>query len=213
MAKIKKILLRILIVILAIFTLLFAIQLIDQAINGKTYAKIDEFFKEIKSVRKNNICMRNANYVMASITKDKESGKYEVFSDKFYDSTIASCKSAVNELDKIKIPQDISSEKKILLKNSILAERKLLEKGIIPSLNLAQECEGYKSCVFNINKNANTIPFDVGLYLMSTINLEIHAKERLSVKYILGYPIEFYFDKQIKKLEQTEKDFLSKKKS
>lgn len=213
MAKIKKILLRILIVIIAIFAILFAIQLVDQAINGKTYAKIDEFFKEIKSVRKNNICIRNANYVISSISKDKENGKYEVLSDKFYDSTIASCKSAVNELNEIKIPQDIPSKKKILLKNSILTEREWIEKVAILYVKQSRDCEGYKSCFFKFEKQANINPYETGLVFMRLFLAEIHARERLSIRYIIGYPFELYLDNQLIKMEKEEKDYLSKKKS
>lgn len=213
MAKIKKTLLRIMIVVLAIFVILFAIQLIDQVINGKTYTKIDAFFKEVNHINKSNDCNQNFKDIFDSINRDKNYPKYIILSPDIYDSAISSCNSLSKEIGLVEIPQDIPSERKVLLKNYINYWQQIIKDLYILMIERAKNCRGYKSCVFDCKTLFGSDSYKLQLLPKKIIMTKIHAKERLSVKQILAYPLEIYLDYQLKEFEQKEKDCLSKKKS
>lgn len=212
MAKIKKILLTILLVFSLVFAVLCIIQLVDQAINGKIYAKIDTFFTELKVASKDNICIRNSNYLMDINKKNSKSDKYKLLPNTFYDSTILSCKTLIKNRNKIKIPQDIPKQKRIAIQDYMYYSNKVINFYSSELLPRFKICKGNNSCLFDLdNARPRVNSLEMGFDALRMSLSYIKAKERLSVKNILyGFAIENIISYQAEKMEKKYNISMSK---
>lgn len=203
---------QLILIFLSIFAILFLVQFIDQAINGKTYAKINAYFAELNKINRNNKCLSNVELVNNIMLKDNKNGKYPILSDKFYDSTIDSCHALIVSRSSVAIPQDIPEKKQVLLKKLNSYNNKITAKYNINYIIQAKKCEGYKSCLLYSGEILGQDPFEIGILMMKVLNTDLKINRKASVKYILvGFIGEYYTGKKIKEFEKEQKDFLSKK--
>lgn len=183
MKNFKIVLLSILILFAIIVGIVFSIQGIDYVVHFKTYSQIDRFLGDMKNIRIKDKCYEN--------TKAAAQAK----SIELYDKAILSCTQYKNDVSALSVPQELSSDKQVLLKK-VLKAKIINIDFILDNLNTMKMCNGDIKC---LNKNHKAIsPSDLKL-LQAGNFAAMKVQQRLSVNYY------FLLYNQKKVMEQRQK--------
>jgi hypothetical protein len=209
--KIMKVIKKIVIIILAILMVLFTIQLIDQAINGETYAKIDNYLEAIKKTNRTEdarICKEKSililNGTLIAKIKDNQNLIKDTLKDKkSFDNTINACNSNINDLSKVQIPKlGNLKEKELIGYKQHLISSKMKMKDV---LELLRTCDNSFNEVVNLKCN-NLLEESMKEAVLA---IEFHAKlkKRLTVKYVLTRPWGIFIERKMSELEKERQKY------
>lgn len=211
MNKFKKVFFRILIISFSLFIFLFIVQLIDQAINGKMYAKIDAFTKKESYIGKRGngkICSNKGIYIMKNtLGKIVDTSVVQIAPEfknsLIYDDAIDSCKLALQDYSELKVPNNISQRKIIFLKDNINLRKQLMRQ-YITYLEEIKNCHGNKACLIKSTESFPDQNFTL-LSLKYSLNT-VKIYERFSIKSIFfGQIAKLYIKNKINKIEREVK--------
>lgn len=213
MKLIKTILISVTAILLFLLIILFSIQTVDYAINGKTYSQVDKFFNNIITLTNNDKCQSNFGDVikyntlpdnpqprMVKLPTPKKHDKLPL-KPELYSQTIISCNKYKNDILALDIPKDIPSDKQVLLKKYAKLNAEITDS-LLAKVNKYKNYNGY------INKKDlnDTVPFQTFRKIADMKLTEIQARKRFSFGYFLtSVPKKHTIEHQLKMTDEIQK--------
>lgn len=161
MSILKKTLLGVSIVILALCAIIFVGHGIDWVRNGSTYTAIDTFFKtqDDKNIHfkeclaqskqigmhTQNVVVGNPNAIIPQEYKE----------DKVYNDAISACNRSYTECGKILIPKNVPEKTAALLQKALDSKKQIIKYYIV-NLTKLKACKGKNVCITNLLHSNNS---------------------------------------------------------
>lgn len=209
----KKTLLVITIVILAVFAIFFLIEGVDWILHASTYSKVDTFFKgPNNSVKKGHdkICLDkvkkvglNTQSVVMGNPKAIVSQEYK--ESKVYDDAILACQQAYDECEKVIIPKDVP-EKTVTLLQKVSDYQKQIMQYYIDQLTRLKNCKGENACLIKLSNSSNDKTLNL---LNSAQNYSIAATEAKKRFSLASFWEQYKTKENTKQLEFIKKQYFN----
>lgn len=177
--------------ILFLLIILFSVQTIDYAINGKTYSEVDKFFEKINTLAENDMCMKNFGDVTkyntrhdnlpAKMLKTPSPQKLRKLPLKpeLYSKAILSCEKYKNDVAAIDIPKNIQADKQTQLKKYVKLNSEVIDL-LLSKLDKYKNYNGY----MNNEDFSGTVAIQNCKIRINMKLTEIQAKKRFTFEYI-----------------------------
>lgn len=217
MKLIKTILISTTAIILFLLIILFSVQTIDYVINGKTYSKIDKFFKNIDILTKNDMCQSDFGDVIKYNMKHdnlppqiKAHKNFDKLSlrPELYSKAILSCNQYKDDVLALEIPKDIPADKQILLKKYVKINSEISDS-LLAKLDKYKNYNGY----IKAQAMRDAVPFQTFRKIAEMKLTKIQAQKRFSFGYyLISFSEKHKVENQLKMANEIQKRELQKTK-
>lgn len=184
--KKNKIIVTSILALCAITTIaLYCIQEIDYRSHYNTYHAIDKFVGEIRTAKNNDECYANYNSIFKNRKKSSDKKKFlppVVLSPEMYDKVFTACTQYKNDLAAIKVPENISTDKQVLLKKYLVSAPSVID-AMLDNLNRLNKCKGDTVCLKTGKKFLDKKYAPFRITILEGNLAAIQAQKRFSFRY------------------------------